>query len=304
MSLAGLKQSDESISVDSWRDLLLWGQTELEPLGSRESRASAEFLLEELLGLKVWQIKLKSSERPERSAVEKYRHWIDQRRQRIPTAYVTGKAYFREECLDVGSGCLVPRPETELLVEAVIQAFSAKKLKTFNFLDLGTGSGAIAISLLRFFSNAAAVMADISVEALEIARGNAQRYGLIGRFETVQSDFFTEFRKWDKKKTWSVIVSNPPYLSAKDWQNVEPELLFEPRRALDGGPDGLGAYRVIAREAGEFLDKEGMLFLEVGQGQAQVVRGLLMEQDFKDIHILKDFSGIDRILTAKKGFHG
>lgn len=301
---ATLKQPAEIILCDSWTSLLLWGQEALDVLGPQESQVSAEYLLEEASGLKRWQIKLKAEEKPEALLVEKYRRWIDKRRQRVPSAYVTGKAFFREECLDVGPECLVPRPETELLVEAVIQGSAFGVSKNFKFLDLGTGSGAIAISLLRFFQNATVVMADISTNALRMASHNAKRYGLTGRFEAVYSDFFSAFKSADQKKTWSVIVSNPPYLAAADWQNVEPELLYEPRLALDGGYDGLDAYRRIAREAGDFLETQGMLFLEVGQGQSAAVSGLLAEQGFTDIHILKDFSGIDRIVTARIGFHG
>jgi release factor glutamine methyltransferase len=301
---ATLKHPRKMTPSDSWRDLLLWGQRELEVLGPQEAEASAASLLEELSGLKGWQIRLKTEEKPEAPMIEKYRSWVGQRKQRVPTAYVTGKAFFRDEVLDVGPECLVPRPETELLVEAVIKGSAFEALKKFEFLDLGTGSGAIAISLLRFFSNAQAVMADISTDALRRAGGNAERYGLAGRFAVVHTDFFSAFQKLDSKKTWPVIVSNPPYLAADDWKSVEPELLHEPRLALDGGNDGLDAYRIIAREAGSFLETRGMLFLEVGQGQAPSVRGLLAEQKFTDIHILKDFSGIDRIVTARKGLHG
>ena len=141
-------------------------------------------------------------------------------------------------------------------------------------------------------------MADISVGALRAARHNAERCGLSGRFRTVQSDFFSAFKSLDVKKKWPVIVSNPPYLAEADWHSVEPELFCEPRVALDGGRDGLEAYRRIACEAGAFLEQHGMIFFEVGQGQAPAVSGLLTEYNFTDIRTLKDFSGIDRIVTA------
>jgi len=283
---------------DSWEALLLWGQRELTVLGTRESQTSAEYLMEEVSGLKPWQAKLKTDVRPDVKLVEKYRSWIEQRRRRIPAAYVTGKAFFRDEALEVGPECLVPRPETELLVEAVIRGSAFEVSKPFEFLDLGTGSGAIAISLLRYFPNATAIMADISRDALSRASRNAERCGVTGRFKTVHSDFFSAFKEAAARKTWPVIVSNPPYLAETDWLGVEPELLYEPRLALDGGRDGLDAYRRIAREAGIFLEPQGMLFLEVGRGQAQAVCGLLAEQNFTGMVILKDFSGIDRIVTA------
>ena len=301
---ATLTHTGKTAPWDSWSGLFLWGQGELAVLGPQEAQASAAYLLEEVSGLKRWQIQLKPEEKPEALLVEKYRSWIDRRRQRVPSAYVTGKAFFRNEVLEVGPECLVPRPETELLVEAVIQGSAFETSRKFEFLDLGTGSGAIAISLLHFFPKSTAVLADVSKDALRAASHNAERCGLAGRFQAVHTDFFSAFKNADDKKTWPVIVSNPPYLAEADWQKVEPELLCEPRLALDGGSDGLDAYRVIAREASGFLEEQGMLFLEVGQGQARVVSGLLAEQNFTDIHRLKDFSGIDRIITARKRFHG
>lgn len=291
-------------SWDSWTGLLLWGQEELAALGPRESQTNAEYLLEEVTGRKRWELALQPHERPGTAEVERYRQLIAIRRERVPAAYVTGKAYFRNECLEVGPGCLVPRPETELLVEAVIQTLGWPADKEFSFLDLGTGSGAIAISLLRHFSRARAVMADLSPNALQLARRNAARYDLTPRIDAVQTHFFDRFQEGSGRPRWSVIVSNPPYLADKDWASVEPELLHEPRLALDGGADGLNAYRVIAAGAPDFLQEDGWLFLEIGQGQGPAVRALLEQNHFRNIAILKDYSGIDRIVTAQKGQHG
>ncbi len=277
----------------------MWGQEELAALGPRESQTNAEYLLEEASGQKRWQLALRPEERPRAALVETYRRWIANRRERIPSAYVTGKAFFRDECLEVGPACLVPRPETELLVEAVIRQAGFAQDAEFSFLDLGTGSGAVAISLLRHFKKARAVMADVSSDALAVAGRNAERYALTGRVELRLSDFFEAFRG-PVRPQWSLMVSNPPYLAQSDWDQVEPELLYEPRQALDGGLDGLSAYRQIAGEAANFLHPGGGLFFEVGQGQAPAVQTLLGENGFKNICILKDWSGIDRIVSSTR----
>lgn len=303
-AVSALNKAEKTIFWDSWTDLLLWGQEELAALGPRESQTSAEYLLEEVSGMKPWRMKLESHLKPNETQAFRYQAMIGERKTRRPAAYVTGKAYFRNECFEVNSACLVPRPETELLVEAVIQTTAYGSAHEFEFLDLGTGSGAIAISLLRFFTKAKAVIADVSGGALQLACRNAESYDLSGRVQAVESDFFSAFREAKTKKKWPVIVSNPPYLAERDWLDAEPEILHEPRLALDGGPDGLKAYRQIAKEAGEFLSDGGLLFFEVGQGQAEAVKAILIHQGFTQKKVLKDFAGIDRIVIVSKGSHG
>lgn len=284
---------------DSWKALLAWGKEELSALGPRESQIDAEYLFEEASDQKKWQLYLEDGSRPAPEAVETYRRWIGARKRRIPTAYVTGRAYFREEILEVGPGCLVPRPETERLVDAVLETAGFERGQAFSFLDLGTGSGAIALALLRHFKNARALLSDISPEALAIAGRNVETAGVRQRAGLMQSDLFESLSglKWD------LIVSNPPYLAAQDWADIEPELVHEPRIALDGGVDGLKVYRRTLERAAEFLRPGGWIFFESGRGQAPAVANLLAEKQFVNIKIWNDYAGIERVIAGQRA-HG
>ncbi len=284
------------ISRDSWKALLAWGQAELTALGPRESRINAEYLLEEALGVprRQWHGEELLTGA---AARERYQELVAKRKNRVPAAYVTGRAYFRDEVLEVGPGCLIPRPETEQLVEFFIRHSGFVRESAFSLMDLGTGSGAIAISLLRYFKNSRAALTDISEEALALACRNIQKYGLETRSEWARSDLF---QKWHGRR-WNVILSNPPYLAEEDWAALEPELFFEPRQALDGGKDGMHFYRRIADQAADFLEPYGWLVLEAGLGQAESIRRLLADQEFRTISIFKDDAEIDRVIMARRG---
>ncbi len=283
-------------------EILDWGMKELAGLGSTEARSSAEKLLETLLGLDRSGLYLQSDRYPREDRVRRYQTWIGRRKQREPFAYITGKATFWNEVLKVAPGCLIPRQETEALVEAFIENAGFKPNDAFSFLDLGSGSGAIGIALLRHFLNAKATFSDISEEALEMARVNLRRYELVERAEVVCSDLFEKFREASEIseiRRWDAIVSNPPYLSRTDLENVEPEILFEPALALEGGEDGLDLYRRMAAHARQFLVAGSPLFLEVGIQQAEPVRRILEENNCHSIQISKDAMGIDRVLLAR-----
>jgi len=201
------------------------------------------------------------------------------------SAYLLGKTKFYGLDLRVNRDVLVPRFETEVLVDEVLKHARDKQI-----LDLCTGSGAIAISLSKN-SNAKVTAADISKEALTIARTNALLHNV--EIEFIHSDMFTNaVGKFD------VIVSNPPYVRTTDIGIEDPQTLKEPRIALDGGTDGLNFYRVIAERAGEYLTSGGMLFLEIGYDQGDDVEELLRSHKWSNIEIIKDKGGRDRVVKA------
>ena len=300
----------KTLSQSPLSDLLSWGMQELKALGPLEARVNAERLLEEITGLARHEI---YSGETDETTDRKFRRLVGQRKKRIPLAYLVGKAYFWNETLEVEPGCLIPRPETETLVERFIEKSGFPANGQFQFLDSGCGSGAIGIALLRHFPNAEAVFCDISEKALEVTRRNLKRYGLSTRAQVVKSDLFENLTgpgPIEKNRMgpgpvsakWDAILSNPPYLGASDWKVLEPEILFEPREALDGGNDGLGFYRRIAREAGPFLRREGRLVLEAGIFQAEKISDLLSQTKlFREIQIFKDSIGIDRVVMARLG---
>lgn len=285
------------------RELLSWGLNELKPLGKVEALASTERFLEELSGFDRFHLYLQSQSSLSKTAFRKFCVWIEQRKKRVPVAYLTGKAYFWQEVLSVSPDCLIPRPETELLIEKFIERGGFKTDSKFKFADIGSGSGAIGIALLRHYKNSRATLIDRSPKALAQTRKNLKSYKLLNRSKIVLSDLFSAFKKTGQQ--WDVVLSNPPYLSEKDLKRAQPEILKEPRQALDGGKSGLDFYEKIAAQAPSYLKEGGWLVLEIGKGQARKVEKLILDtQAFKTVIIFKDLNSIYRVVMAQKKLNG
>lgn len=281
------------------RQALLWGQSQLKAIGKTEARLSAERLLEAVLQCDRIFLYLESDQKISKTAAQKYRRWIEQRKKRIPLDYLLGQTHFWNEVLKVGPGCLIPRPSTEVLVEKFIEKSGFKSSHAFSFLDLGCGSGAIGIAILREFPKASAVFADVSAKAMAVTRHNLKKYQLLGRSRLVISDLFEKFR--EGREVWDAVISNPPYLSAQDLKIAQKEVLKEPLAALAGGPDGLNLYRSISEAAPKFLKPGGLLVFEMGKGQAPAIKKFC-SKSFIQIEVFKDYAGIDRVLMAR--LHG
>jgi release factor glutamine methyltransferase len=218
---------------------------------------------------------------------------LKKRAERYPLQYLLGAVPFRSAMLSVGEGCLIPRPETEVLVDVVLNELGHGN-ESLNLLDVGTGSGNISISLAQELPFCKITAADISEEALQYARKNADQNGVSNRIHFVRTDLWAGV---DSK--FDVLISNPPYLSANDLRELQPEAAFEPRGALDGGPSGLECIRRIIRGAPEILNPGGFIALEVGMGQAESVSEELKSNGFDSIRIQKDLCGIDRIILGR-----
>lgn len=272
-----------------------WAREELRELGSDEALSSTEILLAEVLECSRVSLQIDSKKFLSKDQEERFRHFISLRKKRRPVAYIIGRAFWMQEELKVTPDCLIPRQETETLIESFAEVTKFKKEDEFTFLDLGTGSGAIAVSLLRLFSKAKATLADISSDALKVAEFNIKNYGLSERAKLICSDGFLGL-----KGMWDVIVSNPPYIATSDIDQLEPEVLLEPRQALDGGTDGLDFYRLLAVQGKTFLKENGFLIVEIGQGQAEAVKVIFKEAGFKNISEKKDLLNISRIVNAQK----
>jgi len=209
-----------------------------------------------------------------------------------PLAYAIGNAEFYGRKFDVNQNVLIPRPETELLVERIIKDIkeNPKKLKV---LDIGTGSGAIAITI-SLETDAIVKALDISHKALKVAINNG--INLKSNVEFCKSDIFSEIKDLEK---FDIIVSNPPYIKSEDINGLDKEVRdFEPHLALDGGESGLEIYERIIKEAPKFLNPNGKINFEIGIGQADDIKKML-ERDFECIEIIKDYNNIDRIVVAK-----
>ena len=208
-----------------------------------------------------------------------------------PLQYITHKQFFRDCEIYVDESVLIPRPDTEILVEEVLKLI--RKKETLSILDLCTGSGAIAISLAKE-TNAKITATDISQKALDIARKNAKLNNT--KINFIQGDLFENIPKENK---FDIIVSNPPYIETETIKDLSKEVKNEPIIALDGGIDGLDFYRRIAFKAKNFLNADGYLALEIGYNQKAEVYKILLENRFTEILSVKDFSGNDRVIIAK-----
>ena len=213
-----------------------------------------------------------------------------------PLQYILGKTEFMGLEFIVTPDVLIPRPETELLVEKTIEVATraiacrpAGNCSHLKILDLGTGSGCIAISLAKFFPQTKIDAIDISKEALKVARQNAKIHNVKINFSRNQGD-----------TQYDIIVSNPPYIPKAEINYLQLEVRFEPRIALDGGVDGLDFYRKIAASSAQYLKKGGFLLLEIGFGQIKQVKNIFQKSaKFEIIDIIKDYNKIDRVVVAK-----
>jgi release factor glutamine methyltransferase len=212
---------------------------------------------------------------------------------REPLAYILGHREFYSLDFEVTRDVLIPRPQTETLVEVALRCIGNRPVRA---LDIGTGSGAITVAIAVNASNAEIVATDISSAALEVARRNAARNKVTDRVRFVCSPVFPP-----DGGTFDIVVSNPPYIVHDEIDLLEPEVRdFEPRIALDGGPDGLDFYRRIAADAPQRLVAGGLLALEVGAGQDRAVREILDRAGMRDIECTKDLDGIPRVVTARR----
>ena len=221
------------------------------------------------------------------------------RSQGFPLQYILGEVEFFGLVFKVDKRVFIPRPETEILVETAINKAKNKK-KELKVLELGTGSGCIAISLAKFLPSAQVTAADISSDALDVARENARLNKVDGKIEFILSDLFAGT---SLSLCYDILIFNPPYICSQDIGHLQRELGFEPRIALDGGSDGLDFYRRIIREAPRFLKKDGLLLLEIGFGQRDGIARLVRRQAqlLKLQEVIKDYSGIERIIIVENG---
>ncbi len=222
------------------------------------------------------------------------------RSQGVPLQYILGETEFFGLTFQVDERVLIPRPETEILVEMVLKS-AAGQMK---ILDIGTGSGCIVVSLAKFLPEAQIDALDLSLEALSLAKENALMNSADKNINFIQSDLFSVFKKNNlnnRLRNYDIIISNPPYIRSGDINGLQKELAYEPRMALDGGEDGLDFYRRIIAEAGNFLNKEGLLFLEIGFGQRENIEKIAsLSNDFILDEIIKDYSGIERVMIMRK----
>lgn len=285
-------------SNDVWTigSLLRWTQQYFSTKGVESPRLDAEVLLSHILQKERIYLYVHFDEPLEGAELARFREMVKQRVKRVPVAYIIGEREFMGLPFKVSPAVLVPRPDTEILVEAVIKELGEKTDPVF--ADIGTGSGAIVLSILKNIENAQAAAVDISADALMVAKENAQRLELSERVDFFQGDLYEPVRG----RIFDAIVSNPPYIPDADIEGLEPEVReYEPYGALAGGVDGLDFYRKLVKEGAALLRPGGFIAFEVGIHQAQAVAALADEDiAFSKTQIVKDYAGIDRVVILWK----
>jgi len=225
---------------------------------------------------------------------------IERRRKFEPVAYIIGECEFMGLRFAVNEHVLIPRPDTEILVEAAIAKIREQGIR--RVLEIGTGSGCIAVSLAVNCPDVCVTAVDISPNALDVARRNAVAHNVAERINFVEGDVFAGIcEEIELAGKFDLIISNPPYISATEMAQLEPNVReFEPHTALFGGDDGLDFYREISRRAGSLLEPSGVIMFEIGCDQAMSVHNILSENGFTNITTLRDLAGRDRVVLGKK----
>jgi release factor glutamine methyltransferase len=275
--------------------VLQWTKQFFADKGIDNPRLDAEVLLAHVLRTDRLRLYVDYHKPLQPEELAAYRELIKQRAQRIPVAYLTGEKEFMGLSFYVGSAVLIPRPDTEILVAAVLDR--AKDLANARVVDVGTGSGAIGLSILYNLPTARGKAIDISVDALTMARRNAERLGVATRIEFLHGDLLEPV----VGECFDIVVSNPPYIPTGDIAVLDMEVLKEPLQALDGGKDGLNFYRRIIEQSTSILASGGWLLFEVGINQAQDVAALMRATGlFETIETIKDLAGVDRVVAGRR----
>ncbi len=290
----------QQATLPSIAGLLAKSAKYLKDKGSASPRLDAELLLAEVMSLSRIELYTNFEQPLTAAEVDRYRELIMRRGRSEPVAYILGRAYFRNLTLAVSRAVLIPRPETEHVVDAALFFLMERDWpEPPRVLDVGTGSGAIAISVAAGLPGIGLTATDASGEALELAAGNARVTGVADRVTFVRSDLFEALEPVD---TFDLIISNPPYVAEAEWADLPRDVSgYEPREALLGGADGLDFYRRLAVEAPRFLKPRGGLVLEIGYTQADAVREMLAAGGmFRGIGVTQDYAGHDRVVTAER----
>lgn len=270
-----------------YREIYDYGRAALAEAGIAEAELDARLLLEHVCHTTRQELLAHGDRIVTKTDYQAYVRLIQGRQKRIPLQHLTKEQEFMGLRFFVNEHVLIPRQDTEILVEEVMR----KLQDGMRILDLCTGSGCIVLSLLHYSNNCQGVGADISEKALMVARENAERLGS-NAVEFVQSDLLEQV-----KGRFDIIVSNPPYIKTREITQLMAEVRdHEPMQALDGGADGLHFYRDIIARAGEYLVSGGWLFFEIGYEQAEAVSALLAAHAYQNIRVVKDFAGLDRVV--------
>ena len=277
----------------TYRECYEQGCRTLQAAGIEEAILDARLLLEAVCGTDRNDLLVHGEQPVVPQAEEKYLNWIRQRAEHIPLQQLTGEQGFMGLTFNVNEHVLIPRQDTEILVEEVLKELH----DGMRVLDMCTGSGCILLSLLHYSNDCEGLGVDLSAEALEVAGRNVLKVLTPEKAEHahfLQSDLFEKV-----EGKFEIIVSNPPYIASAEVEKLMPEVRdHEPRMALDGTEDGLYFYRRIIEEAGKHLVSSGMLFFEIGYDQGQAVSELMRTEGYCEVQVVQDYAGLDRVVLG------
>lgn len=275
------------------KELILYGTKKIKEENIENANLQSKILLSELLNEPKEYLIINQDEEIKVKTEKEFKKNIEKIVNGYPIQYIIKKQEFMKLNFYVDENVLIPQPDTEILVEKVINI--CKELENVKILDMCTGSGAIAISLAKYIENSVVMASDISENALEVAKKNAKENEVEINF--LKSDMFNEF----SNIKFDVIVSNPPYIEKDVIKSLSKQVKYEPHIALDGGKDGLYFYKILTEDAYKFLNKNGYLCLEIGYNQKQSVTKLLNATNkYEEIYCIKDLANNDRVIIAKK----
>ena len=271
------------------QELLIASQAKLRECGISDPIRDARLLLADCLELRTQNLNLLNDSYISEIKISKFRRMVKERCKRKPVSKILGYRSFWGRDFEINENVLDPRGDTETLIELILDC------KFENMLELGTGSGAIAITVLAERPEVTCVATDISKYALKTASANSKRHGVESRLKLFHSNWFEKI-----SGSFDVIVSNPPYISSEEYAQLSAEVVkYDPKISLTLGGDGLEAYREILSQALEKLSKNGHIFLEIGYTQANAVGHLFREAGFQQIKVHKDLGSRDRVISAK-----
>jgi release factor glutamine methyltransferase len=282
------------------KSVLDWTQTYFKEKFVESPRLSAELLLADTLGLERIDLYVQFDRPLEKQELSDFKTRLLRRAQHEPVAYIIQAKSFWKSTFVVSSHVLIPRPETELLLETAITFIQSQK-KCMRIIELGVGSGAVIISLASELPSHIYLGTDYSYSAIQIAQQNARQ--IIGGNNEIQFFVSDWFGSISTALPFNLIISNPPYISTHILSTLQPEISrFEPQMALDGGQNGLVHIQTIIQQAAQFLAADGLLLLEIGFDQREAVEKYVTKSNvFKTVKILKDYAGYDRIACISRG---
>lgn len=287
------------------RQIIEEGTRLLEAAGVGEAALDAWYLLEYATGVSRAVYYGEPDRVVEGRQAKEYLEYIEMRGKRIPLQHITGEQEFMGYPFYVNEHVLIPRQDTETLVEEALKVIRSEKRKV-KVLDMCTGSGCILLSILKMCPLVSGTGCDISDEALCVAKKNAKLLGVEAGW--VQSDLFDRWKASDQREDacpvsdmrYDMIISNPPYIRTEEIEELQEEVrIHDPRIALDGGEDGLDFYRKIVKDSSSYMEDGGYLLLEIGCGQGRDVTELMQDLGYQDIRIKKDLTGLDRVVIGR-----